>query len=139
MEHLLQKTSIMDSTLDEEDSYYYLTQLMSKEWYSYTSKDRSIDDVVAAVETFIMLHACVTLPDKGFAKFWTPTPVGVIRYVMDDEMKPHPVSEFKPFNGYTVQGCYWSNGFYYLVSNKNFLIEASLYVDLQTKEQYNYQ
>lgn len=138
MTHLLQKTSIMEATLDEEDSYYYLNALMSKESYFYTSKDRSIDDVLSAVETFILLHACVLLPDQGFNKFWTPTPIGVFRYVMDDQMNYHVVSEFNPFNGYTVQGCYWSNGFYYLVSNKDFLIEANLYVDLQTKEQYNY-
>jgi hypothetical protein len=37
-----------------------------------------------------------------------------------------------------VQGAYWSNGFYYLVSHLDFIVEANLFVDLATKEQYNY-
>jgi len=45
---------------------------------------------------------------------------------------------YKPLEGYLVHGSYWSNGLYYLVSTKEFLIEANLYIDLQTKLDYNY-
>jgi hypothetical protein len=58
---------------------------------------------------------------------------------MDEQLNWHSFSEFSPFNGYTVQGCDWSNGFYYIVSNKDFIIEANLYIDYQTKDQHNYQ
>lgn len=139
MEQLLEKTSIMEATLDEEDSFYYLMNIVLDDWHSYTSRNRPLIEVASAIETFILLHARVNIGDSTFNRFWSPTPIGVFRYVMDEYMNPHVISEFKPFDGYTVQGCYWSNGFYYLVSNKDFLIEANLYVDLQTKEQYNYQ
>jgi hypothetical protein len=48
------------------------------------------------------------------------------------------ISRLDPNPGFLVQGAYWSNGFYYLVSNDDFLLEANLFVDLFTKEQYNY-
>ena len=76
--------------------------------------------------------------EKDISKFWTPIPYIIFRYVMDDTGGWHHVSEFKPFDGYTVQGAAWSNGFYYIVSNKDFLLEANLFVDIHTKEQYNY-
>lgn len=140
MTFLLEKTSVLESNFDEEDSYFYLSSLVSqKNWYSYTSKSRSLDEVTQAIQTFVMLHACIFLSDKEISRFWTPTPLSVFKFVMDNQMNWHSFSEFSPFNGYTVQGCSWSNGFYYLVSNKDFLIEANLYVDLETKEHYNYQ
>lgn len=136
---LLEKTSIMEPTMDEEDSHFFLRESLSEQWYSYTSKDHSLDDVVKAIENFILLHACIFLPEVGLGKFWTPTPLEVFKYVMDSEGNWNPISEFNPFNGYKVQGCYWANGFYYLVSYDNFLLEANLYVDFHTKETYNYQ
>lgn len=140
MNFLLEKTSVLESNFDEEDSYFFLSSLIFQQnWYSYSSKDKPLDDVIQAIQTFIMLHACVFISDKDISRFWTPAPLSVFKFIMDDQMNCHSFSEFSPFNGYTVQGCSWSNGFYYLVSSKDFLIEANLYVDLETKQQYNYQ
>lgn len=135
---LLQKTSVLESSLDEEDSHYFLSQIQKDPWFSYSSKEIPIEEVVSAIESYILLHASVSLPKSPISKMWTPKPLGVFRYVMDDQGGWHEISEFNPFDGYLVQGAYWSNGFYYLVSYKDFLIEASLFVDIQTREQYNY-
>ena len=135
---LLQKTSIMDSSMDEEDSHYFLQVLLRKNWNSYSSKNISIDEVSSAIDSFIMLHAAVDLFDKLAMKIWTPKPVGVFRYSMDANLHWHYVLELNPFHGYLVQGAYWTNGFYYIVSHEDFLLEANLYIDDRTKEQYNY-
>lgn len=135
---ILDKTSIMEPSLDEEDSWYFLSKIIDQDWSCYSSKDLPLDSVIESIQTFVMLHACVMLHDKGLGKFWTPTPIEVFRYIMDENLDWKFVSEFKPFDGYTVQGCYWVNGFYYLVSYKDFILEASLYVDHETKTTYNY-
>jgi hypothetical protein len=139
MSELLHRTTIFESTLDEEDSHFYLSVIQQQKWFKYSSTDISINDVCSAIDTFVLLHASISYPEKDISKFWTPIPYIVFRYVMDDLGSWHHVSEFKPFDGYTVQGAAWSNGFYYIVSNKDFLIEANLFVDIHTKEQYNYQ
>lgn len=136
---ILEKTSILEASLDEEDSYYFLSKIIDQDFFSYSSKNIALEKVLDSIEKFILLHASISLHEKGLGKFWTPTPIEVFRYVMDSQLMWHPVSEFKPFDGYTVQGCYWPNGFYYLVSYKDFILEASLYVDNETKTTYNYQ
>jgi hypothetical protein len=128
----------MDPSMDEEDSHYFLQVLLRKDWNSYSSKNISIDEVSSAIDSFVMLHAAVDLPDKLAMKIWTPKPVGVFRYSMDSNLDWHHVLELNPFHGYLVQGAYWTNGFYYIVSHEDFLLEANLYVDDRTKEQYNY-
>lgn len=138
MTDLLHRTNLYESTLDEGDSHYYLSVVQQKDWFKYSSNDISIDTVCSAIDTFVLLHASMSYPEKDITRFWTPIPYIVFRYVMDDSGNWHEVSEFKPFDGYTVQGASWSNGFYYLVSNKDFLLEANLFVDIHTKEQYNY-
>lgn len=139
MSDLLHKTSVQESSFDAQDSHFFLRSLQfEKQWYSYSSKDRSLEDVVSAIETYILLHATIDFPNKGFVKFWTPKPLGSFRYVMDQNGDWHDVSIFDPHPGYTVQGSYWQNGFYYLVSHDDFLLEANLFVDYATKNSYNY-
>ena len=135
---LLQRTSVFESSLDEEDSHYFLSQIQQNNWFSYSSKSLPIEEVTAAIESYVLLHASVALPNNVVTKLWTPKPLGIFRYVMDSFGDWHEISEFKPFDGYLVQGAYWSNGFYYIVSYKDFLLESNLFVDIQTREQYNY-
>lgn len=135
---LLQKTTVLESSMDEEDSHFFLQSLINKNWNCYSSRDISIEQVTSAIESFVLLHALVDLPDKLDLTFWTPKPVGVLKYVMDEQLGWHHILELNPFHGYLVQGAYWSNGFYYIVSYNDFLLEANLYVDDRTKEQYNY-
>jgi len=138
MTTLLQRISVMDSSMDEEDSHYFLQVLLKKYWNSYSSKNISIHEVISAIDSFVMLHAVVDLPDKLAMKVWTPKPIGIFRYFMDSSLNWHHVLDLNPFHGYLVQGAYWTNGFYYLVSHQDFLLEANLYLDDRTKEQYNY-
>lgn len=138
MPDIIQRISSLESTMDCEDSHYFLKRLQEDSWHCYSSRDIAIDDVVAAIQSYTLFHAAVSFPEKLISKFWTPIPVGVFRYVMDSNGDWKEISEFNPFPGYLVQGCYWTNGFYYIVSNKDFLLEANLFVDQQTKEQYNY-
>lgn len=139
MSNLLLKTSIIESDYDEEDSHFFLQTMQARnDWFSYSSKEYPIDDVISAIETYIMLHATVDLSAVLQGKFWTPKPVGGFRYKMTEDGSWASVVDYKPVPGFLVQGAYWSNGFYYLVSNGDFLLEANLFVDLFTKEQYNY-
>jgi hypothetical protein len=136
---LLDRISVEESLYDEEDSFYFLNNLLKdSNWIKYSSNEESLDDVVSAIQTFIMLHASVDIPDKAINKFWTPKPIGTFRYILTGEFTWASISEYNPVSGYLVQGSYWSNGFYYLVSNQDFLLEANLLVDLRTKEYYNY-
>jgi hypothetical protein len=139
MPTLLEKTGILESTLDEEDSHFFLSSLLKDTIYhGYRSDDFSVEEVTQSIETFVLLHAAVSFAEKDIPKFWTPQPLVVFKFVMDQDLSWHHISEFKPFDGYLVQGASWTNGFYYIVSYKDFLIEANLYVDPATKEQYNY-
>jgi hypothetical protein len=81
MNFLLEKTQAFESTFDEEDSHYYLSSLISKEWYSYTSKDRPLDEVIEAIQTFVMLHACIFLSEKDLSRFWSPTPLSCFKFI----------------------------------------------------------
>ena len=135
---LLDRISIEESSYDEEDSFYFLNNLLKdNNWINYSSKDESLD-ISSAIQTFIMLHANVEIPNKAINKFWTPKPIGTFRYVLTNEFTWGLISEYNPVPGYLVQGSYWSNGFYYLLSNQDFLLEANLLVDIKTKEYYNY-
>jgi hypothetical protein len=137
---LLQKTSIIESSYDEEDSHYFLENIQKDQsWYLYSSRDYSIDQITSAIESFITLQATVKLKNELFNNFWTPKPIGAFRYKMTNDNSWAEISKLDPNLGFLVQGAYWSNGFYYLVSNDDFLLEANLFVDLFTKEQYNYQ
>jgi len=137
---LLQKTSIIESSYDEEDSHYFLENIQKDQsWYSYSSRDYSIDQITSAIESFCTLQATVKLKNELFNNFWTPKPIGAFRYIMTNDNSWAEISKLNPNPGFLVQGAYWSNGFYYLVSNQDFLLEANLFVDLFTKEQYNYQ
>lgn len=138
MTDIVKRTLALEASMDPEDSHFFLSKLQHQSWYRYSSQDMSIDDVVAAIQSYVLFHAAVSFPEKLISKFWTPTPIGTFRYVMDSNGHWHELSEFNPYPGYLVQGCYWTNGFYYIVSNGDFLLEANLFVDKQTKEQYNY-
>jgi hypothetical protein len=135
---LLQKTSLLETSYDEEDSSYFLETIQKDYSISYSSKDYSIDTISESINTFILLHATISLPNKGYGKFWSAKPIGSFRYILNADGSCGLCSTIKPPSGYLVQGAYWSNGFYYLVSHLDFLIEANLFIDLATKEQYNY-
>jgi hypothetical protein len=136
---LLQKASIIESSYDEEDSHYFLENIQKDIWYSYSSKEYPIDTITSAIESFISHQATVDLPDQAIKRFWTQKPIGAFRYKMLQDGSWASISSYDKTPGFLVQGSYWTNGFYYLVSNQDFLIEANLYIDLFTKEQYNYQ
>lgn len=141
MDDLLKRISSLDSSFDEEDSYYFLLDLNLKlsQFNCYSSKEYSLEDVSNLIQTFQMLHAHINVANMGYPRFWTQTPLFVFRYSMDHDNKWQPVSILNPNNFYLVQGAYWENGHYYLVSHKDFLIEANLFVDDETKTLYNYQ
>ena len=135
---LLQKTTILESSYDEEDSNYFLETIQKDYSILYSSKEYPIDAVIESINSFILLHATISMPSKGYGKFWSAKPIGVFRYVLNQDGSLGQYSIIKPLTGYLVQGAYWSNGFYYLVSHLDFVVEANLFVDLATKEQYNY-
>ena len=138
MDGLLESTNNLESTLDEEDSSFYLENILNKPWFAYTSNEFPLEKVVQLIQNFISFHACIYMPQKGFPKFWTQNPLTVFKFIMDKDLNWKPILYFNPHQGFLVQGAAWSNGFYYLVSNDSFLIEANLFVDIQTRDQYNY-
>jgi hypothetical protein len=135
---LLQKTTILESSYDEEDSNYFLETIQKDYSILYSSKEYPIDVVIESINSFILLHATISMPNEGYGKFWSAKPIGAFRYVLNADGSLGQYSIIRPLTGYLVQGAYWSNGFYYLVSHLDFIVEANLFVDLATKEQYNY-
>jgi hypothetical protein len=138
MSDLLLRTTALGSSFDEQDSYVFLAAMQKEPWQLYSSKNYPLDVIVELIDNYIRLQASVDLSHMGMPKFWSPDPVGSFRYVMDKDESFLPYFSYKPVEGFLVQGSYWSNGFYYLVSNQDFLLEANLFIDLQTKLDYNY-
>lgn len=138
MSDLFLKTLAMEPTFDEQDSYVFLASKQLEPWQIYSSKDMPVDKVVQMIDNFTMLQASVDLSHMGMPKFWTVQPLGSFRYVMNSEGSFESYTSYKPVQGYLVQGAFWSNGFYYIVSVKDFILEANLFIDFQTKLDYNY-
>lgn len=136
---LLDRISSVETTLDEEDSWWFLKNMQfQQDWNCYSSKNYSLDIIVSTIELFVLSHAKVQIPMENMGLFWSPNPIGIFKYRMleDGSWSALKAIDVKP--GYNVQGAYWSNGFYYLVSSDDFLLEANLFVDHDTKEKYKY-
>lgn len=138
MTDLLARTHLLEPTFDEQDSFVYLASMYREPWLIYSSRDYPIDEVVNLIESFVMLHASVELVHMGIPRLWSPISIGSFRYVMTENQTWTDYLPYKPLPGYLVEGAYWSNGLYYLVSYQDFLLEATLFVDSQTKLDYNY-
>lgn len=136
---LLEKISVLESSFDEEDSYYFFLDLKSKYQHSYSSKYLPLEDTSSLIEAFLMLHAYIDMSHMGYPRFWSQNPLFVFRYAMDSTNGWQRLSILNPGKYYLVQGASWTNGFYYLVSHNDFLIEANLFIDNETKTLYNYQ
>ena len=106
--------------------------------YHVCSKKYSLDIIVSTIELFVLSHAKVQIPMDNMGLFWSPNPIGIFKYRMLEDGFWSPLKAIHPKSGYDVQGAYWSNGFYYLVSNEDFLLEANLFIDQDTKEKYKY-
>lgn len=114
--HTLENLHLVDSRLDEENSYYFLQDalLHSSHFYSYEypTLDYSI------IETLSINFSCFSakIKDKKSNKMLNSLiPLVVFRYLMleDGSWSHYDTTSRKP--GYVVEGMYWSNGLIYRV------------------------
>lgn len=136
---LLDRITNVESTLDEEDSWWFLSSIQAhQDWNTYSSKKYPLDVIVSTIELYVLSQAKVKIPIDDMGSFWSPNPIGIFKYRMLEDGSWSSLKSITIEPGYNVQGAYWSNGFYYLVSNENFLLEANLFIDNETKEKYKY-
>lgn len=129
----------LEPTLYEEESYRFLYYYqLSSPWYVYDSDILSKEFVIPLITSFVSFHGKILFPEKvGIdSSYWSPSPLGIFRFLLQEDFSYNIISPYQV--GYIVEGCYWSNGFYYSVYDSDNMIQAKLFVDEQTKLTYNY-
>jgi hypothetical protein len=138
---LLQNISFIDPTLYEEDSFQFLSfYQFYKDWIVYDSLIHQFKDVYSLTENFANFHGKIPFPENINIQdsYWSLYPLGIFKYKMLDSGLPYHTmfSNTKP--GYIVVGMFWSNGFFYVVKDKEEIIQVKLFIDSQTKENHFY-
>lgn len=121
--HTLDNLHLVDSRLDEENSYYFLQDALkycsSFHMYEYPTLDYS------TIETLCINFSCFSakIKSKKSDKMLSSlVPLLTFRYLMlsDGSWSNYNATIRKP--GYVVEGMFWSNGLIYRVreDNKNF-------------------
>lgn len=139
--NLVDNISDKDSTLDSENSYYFLRDyILYKPWHVYSTKHYSSDVVFHLCKLFTSSQGQVFLAhlNPNSPMIWSSAPLGIFRYRMDNDNYWQEVGYLNKIKGYLVEGAYWNNGFFYQVKDKETIIEMNLFIDDQTSIRYNY-
>jgi hypothetical protein len=133
----LEKISLMEASLYEEDSFQFLAFYQSyKNWFVYDSKEIGISSSKALANNFISFHGKIPFPN--FVSESSAVPLGVFRYKMLETGACYLIDSAKDMLGYIVEGVYWDNGFVYLVRDKSEIIQIKLFIDEETKAIHGY-
>ncbi len=144
--HTLENLHLIDSRLDEENSYYFLQDslLHSFNWHKYEYPTLSYDEI----ETLCINFSCFSakVKDAKLGKLLSSlVPLVTFRYLMlsDGTWSNYYTIRRKP--GYVVEGMQWSNGLIYQVrqdikNNKESFetYQVVLLIDEPTKVLYNF-
>jgi hypothetical protein len=105
-----------DATLDEENSYNFLSLYSLEKTFRYTYKypDISLNDVYILSSNFALFYAKVKDSKSDFI-LSTNVPIHVFRYIMLEDGSWSNYYSIKKKPGYVVEGMYWSNGMMYQV------------------------
>ena len=139
---------MIEPSMYEEDSYFFLQQYQYiKQWVIYDSKEMDYSFVKALVDQFTSFHGKIPFAkevtqhftkDQLVSRYWSAVPLGIFRYKMSSDNKFYLLDSYKENEGYIVEGCYWHNGFVYLVKDKNEIVQLKLFIDQETKQVYGY-
>jgi hypothetical protein len=105
-----------DATLDEEDSFFFLSNYFNdkKFFYFYTYPEIEYDVIVQLINSYCLFYTKIR---DGKTDNLIPInfPINVFRYMMmeDGSWSNYYTVRRKP--GYVVEGMYWSNGIVYQV------------------------
>lgn len=105
-----------DATLDEEDSFYFLSNYFNdkKFFYFYTYPEFEYDTIVQLINSYCFFYT--KIKDKSTDELISINfPINIFRYMMleDGSWSHYYTVRRKP--GYVVEGMYWSNGIVYQV------------------------
>jgi len=141
--HTLDNLHLVDSTIDESDSYSFLQYYYTENYlhYRYSYPDvYSIEEISTLVKNFCLFHA--RIKDLQGNLFSSPVPLETFRYLMMPDQSYSSYYAVHRKSGYVVEGYYWSNGMIYQVrqdSDTDFDIhQIVLFVDPYTKNLYQY-
>lgn len=128
--------SELESTIYEEDSYYFLQYYQfHKNWHLYDSDMLGLKTVLYFIDKFSNFHGKIPFPDKKVIddSYWSSVPLGIFRYKLLSDGTFGLLLKTKKTSGYIVEGAYWDNGFFYLVKDSDDIIQAKLFLDDYTK------
>ena len=134
----IEKISQLESTIYEEDSWAFLSQMQLSDWYVYDSDQIGLITTKMLADTFAAFHGKISFPKdmqnaQNIDGFWSSVPLGVFRYKMLSDGSPYLVDTVKKVPGYIVEGIYWINGFIYLVRDDKEIFQLKLFIDRHTK------
>lgn len=141
--HTLSTLPHIESSYDEEDSYYVLNELIGsfKDSLLYDSnKNINSESIISLCNTYCLFHASVTY--KDIRNFKINIPLAVFRFIMLEDLSWSLYEARKREPGYVVEGMFWTNGMIYQVredKETDFEIhQICLYVDRSTARLNNY-
>lgn len=139
----LDNIHVIDATLDESDSYYFLHEYQKENYlfYRYSSPDiYSFNELDIMSKNFCMFFAKVR--DISGNVLCSPIPINVFRFMLMADGSYSNYYTPKRKSGYVVEGMYWSNGMTYQVredKKDDFEIyQKVLFIDSLTKTLHNY-
>lgn len=134
----------INSTLDEEQSFQIINSFAEtfSNYHLYASVEKGLDVVLNLVNFFSKFHGRVKVFSESNLTINSSVPIDVLRYKMifDGSYYHLSTDPFSYKNGYIVEGCYWSNGFYHLTREENSIKPISIlfYIDPSTKDLHKY-
>lgn len=106
-----------EATLDEEDSFFFLSNYFAdkKFHYFYTYPELDYNTMVQLVNSYCLFYAKIQ-DKKTDSNVSINIPINIFRYIMLEDGSWSNYYTVKRKNGYVVEGMYWSNGIVYQVS-----------------------
>lgn len=140
--NIVEKISTLQPTLFEEDSYSFLIYYQTaKDWYIYDSDHLPIDFVLDNINRFTLLDGRIpfvnNISSDLINDYWSSVPLGVFKFKLTENLFYAFLHDYKEVPGYLVEGMYWDNGFFYFVKSDK-LIQAKLFIDMDTKQRSSY-
>lgn len=141
----LQTIHLMDSTMEEDESYLFLQEYQKQKFlyhkYRFPTDYSNLEDVVALVNSFTFFYAKIF--DSSLGKnFSTNFPLGVFRFVLLEDLSFSAYYSVRRQPGFIVEGAYWSNGMFYQVrqdAKEDFEVyEVTLMIDTLTRNLHSF-
>lgn len=140
----VENISSVPATYDEETSYGFLQYYQfANDWYVYDSDELGVFTVKFLADKFAAFHGKIPFIEEKFPSefvksFWSALPIAVFKFKFLEDQSFYLIQSVKKVEGYIVQGAYWQNGFFYVVTDKEEIIQVKLFINQETKEKNFY-